>query len=73
MSGLEGGSSWGIWAAYAAIVAFLLLLLVVLLRTVFLYSLLVILPVGRLLRWLPGMAELLDRLEALARSGRPER
>jgi len=70
MSGIEGGSSWGIWAAYAAIVAFLLLLLAVVARTIALYSLLLILPVGRLLRWIPGMAARLDRLEGIRQRAR---
>lgn len=63
MSGIESGGGGGLWIAYAAIVAFVLLLLVILARTAALYSLLLILPVGRLLRWIPGMPRLLDRLE----------
>lgn len=67
--GIEGGGGWGILLAYAAIVAFLLLLFVVVARTVFLYTLLLILPAGRLLRWIPGMPALLDRLERWVREG----
>lgn len=67
MTGIEGGSTWGIWGAYAAIVAFLLLLVLVLARTVILYSLLMILPIGRLLRWIPAVARRLDELEGKAR------
>jgi hypothetical protein len=63
MSGIESGGWAGIWIAYAAIVAFVLLLLVILARTAALYSLLLILPLGRLLRWIPGMPRLLNRLE----------
>ena len=68
MSGIEEGSGWGIWLAYGAIVAFLLLLVVVVMRTVVLTSLLMILPVGRILRWIPGMSARLDRLQAAQES-----
>jgi hypothetical protein len=63
VTGIESGGGAGIWIAYAAIVAFVLLLLVILARTAALYSLLLILPLGRLLRWIPGMPRLLNRLE----------
>lgn len=69
MSGIESGEGAGIWIAYAAIVAFVLLLLVILARTAALYSLLLLLPLGRLLRWIPGMPKFLDRLERDRKSG----
>ena len=62
--GIEGGNGAGTYLAYAAIVGFVALLGAVVLRTIFLYSVLLILPVGRVLRWIPGVPALLARLEA---------
>lgn len=69
MGGIEEQGGAAINIAYFAIVAFLLVLLVVVARTVVMYLLLLILPLARLLRWVPGMSAVLDRLEGrLARS-----
>jgi len=66
VSGIEDGGGAAINVAYLAIGAFLLLLLLVLLRTVILYGLLLLLPVARLLRWVPGMPALVARVEQRA-------
>lgn len=60
----------GIWIAYGAIALFLILLLLVVLRTVVWYALLLVLPAARLLRTIPGMRALVDRLERRAGRGR---
>jgi len=65
-SGIEGDGGAAISVAYLAIGAFLLVLSIVLFRTVVLYALLLLVPVARLLRWVPGMSALLERLERRA-------
>lgn len=62
---LEGGGS-GTWIAYALIVAFVALMAIVVLRTVLLFSMLLILPLDRALRRIPGMSAVLDRVHARA-------
>lgn len=62
--GIEGGNGACTYLAYAAIVGFLVLLVAVVLRTILLYSVLLILPVGRVLRWIPGVPALLASCEA---------
>jgi len=62
--GIEGGNGAGIYLAYAAIVGFLVLLVAVVLRTILLYSVLLLLPVGRVLRWIPGVPARLASVEA---------
>lgn len=63
MGGIEGQGGAAISIAYLAIVAFLLVLLAVVVRTVAMYLLLLILPLGRVLRWIPGMPTVMARLE----------
>lgn len=63
MGGIEGEGGLAINIAYFAIIAFLLVLAAVVARTVVMYLLLLILPLARLLRWIPGMPAVLDRLE----------
>lgn len=63
VGGIEGQGGAAINIAYFAIVAFLLVLLAVVTRTAVMYLLLLILPLARLLRRVPGMSAALARLE----------
>jgi hypothetical protein len=63
VGGVESGEGVGTWIADVAIVAFVVLLLVSLARTAACYSLLLILPVTRLLRRIPGISLLVERVE----------
>ncbi|MDP1861403.1 MAG: hypothetical protein Q8K82_22220 [Gemmatimonadaceae bacterium] len=67
--GIEGGNGAGTYLAYAVIAGFVVLLVAVVLRTILLYSVLLILPVGRVLRWMPGVPALLARFEARVAAG----
>lgn len=62
---LEDGGS-GTWLAYTLIVVFIVLMAAIVLRTVLLLSVLLILPLARALRRVPGMPVMLDRLQARA-------
>lgn len=62
--GIEAGNGAGTYLAYAVIAGFVVLLVAVVLRTILLYSVLLILPVGRVLRWIPGVPALLASFEA---------
>jgi hypothetical protein len=60
---MEGDTPLATLVAQAAIVLFLLLLLLVVARTIVLFSGLLIMPVSRLLRRVPGIRKLVQRLE----------
>jgi hypothetical protein len=48
---MENGSTLGTWLAYAAIVLFLVFLLALVIRTMWLFATLTIMPISRVGRW----------------------
>ena len=58
---MEGGSALGTWVAYAAICAFVLLALFIVLRSAMFFSLLLLMPLARLFRWVPPVRRWLER------------
>lgn len=71
--GVEDGNGAGTWVAYGAIVTFVVLLGLVIARSMVLYVFLLIMPIGRVLRRIPGMASIVERLEHAGAGARAEK